>query len=533
MHGDDREGETASAPARRRAWTILLALLVVTAWSYRGNSELGFTDADALADVAAARVERPSDLVRQVTQPLAAGVAGENANFWRPVTMLHYALLRGLFGWEPLGWQVWDLGLHLVAVWVVFLLVRAAGRPPGEALLAAGLVALHPLGVEVVPAVARSIDLLFTLFGLLALLAIAKQRLFLAALAGVLAIGAKETAVVILPIGVLWAFALGRRRDAAVLALVWGLALPLYLWGRSAVLAGWGGYRGEDPTFFLDRVGWSVGAGALELAFPGWTPQLEARLPSSTGLAAGIVALVLASLGAACAWRRKNRAAALGFALAFAPLLLYGVTGLYSRRLLYLPVAGLAIAVGALWQLRWLRWGIAAWLVSLAPASPLFHRDRDWLANDAVTRGLTDGLRAELGALPPDAVVWVLDRPIRLSRDPRRRMLWRKGWSVNNTAATYSLQAWVDDGLGRPDIELRFVDAVTDAERLDEAEVRTEERWIRVRRAPLDRVWGLRGDDSWTIDDAGSEVALRRSQASANEWLVVLGVPRARLVAVP
>jgi hypothetical protein len=532
MHGSDRVGEPTSARPRWRASAILLLLLVVTAWSYSGNLELGFTDADALADAAAARVDRPADLVRQVTQPLAAGVAGENANFWRPVTMLHYALLRGLFGWDPLGWQVWDLGLHLLVVCVLFLLVRAARRPDSEALLAAGLVALHPLGVEVVPAVARSIDLVFTLFALLALLAITKERVTVAAVAGVLAIGAKETAVVILPIGVLWALALGRRRDSAVLALVWGIALPLYLWGRSAVLAGWGGYRGEEATFFLDRLGWSVGAAALELVVPGWTPQIEARLSSSWGPAAALVALALASTLAALAWRRGNRAVALGFALAFAPLVLYGLTGLYSRRLLYLPMAGLALAAGTLWHLRPLRLGIAAWIVSLAPASPLFHRDRDWLANDAVTRGLTDGLAAELGALPPDAVVWVLDRPIRLSHDPRRRMLWRKGWSVNNTAATYSLQAWVDEGLGRPDIELRFLDAVTDAERLDQADVRTEDGWIRVRRAPLDRVWGLQGR-GWELEEHGPELALRRTEASTNEWLAVLGVPSARLVAVP
>lgn len=519
-----------------RAAAILFVVLAATAWAYRGNLALGFTDTDALADVAAARVESAGELLRQAWQPLTAGVAEQNANFWRPVTMLHYALQRALFGYDPLGWQIWDLGLHLLAVVLLFVLMRSARRPEGESLVGAGILALHPLGVEAVPAVARSIDLLFNVFGLVALIAVARRRVWLAVAAGAFAIGTKEVAVVLVPVLVGWALALGRRRDALTLALSFAVLVPLFLWGRFAVLDGWGGYRPAEKTFFLDQLDWmraTFRAGPLEQLFPGWTPQIEAWIPVSLGLEVSCALLLAAGLGAAIAWRRGQRLSALGLALVCAPLLLYGATAMYSRRLVYLLVVGTSLGMATLFSHRHLRWVLLAWLLTLAPASPLFHPDDDWRRNDAVTRAMTDGLAVELARLPQGAVVHVLDHPVRLNHDPRRRMLWREGRSLNNTLASYSFRAWIDDRLGRPDIELRFLDHSEPVGWLDEPRVSVEGDVIRVQRPPLERGWARWTPTQWEVESEGGDVLLRRTAEATNEWLLVAGAPRSVLVPVP
>ena len=508
-----------------------MLVFALTAWSYRGNRSLGFTGADALADVAAAQVDSPADLARQVWMPLTAGVAEINANFWRPVTMLHYALLRSLFGWDATGWHVWDLGLHLMVVGLVFGLVRAARQSDAEALLAAGLLALHPLGVELVPAVARNLDVLFTLFSVAALLAVTRGRIWLAALLGVVAIGAKEAAAPVLPVCVFWAAVLHGRSRAIRLGCVYAVALPLYLLGRTAVLDGWGGYNRSGPTFFLSQLDKTLAAAPLELLFPGWTQEIEAWLPRSFGLAVTAFLLSLAVIGSVYAFRRGNKLAAVGLSLAVLPLILYGVTGLYSRRLLYLPVVGTALAAPALASGRLSRVLLIAWIASLLPSSPLFSPDEDWRRNDAVTHGLTQAIADEWAALPPNALVWVMDRPLQIDNDPRRRMLWRNGKSVNNTLAHYSLRAWVSARLGRDDIELRQVGRTSRVSSLGQPEVRVEGDSLRVSRPPIERTFGSR--DGWTLTNDGDDVLVHREGASDGEWLLVAGAPRSVLIRLP
>ena len=234
------------------AWALLL---VVTVVAWRENLVLGFTDVDALAD--AAWAGRPWS--EQLFVPLTGGVGGANANFWRPVVMLHYKLLRTLFDMNPVGWQAWDLGLHVACVSLVGALVRG-----WRGLLAAGIFALHPLQVEVVPAVARNIDTLLGLFSLLALLAARRGHLVATLLACGLALGSKETAVVVLP--VVWLWWRGHRADRAW-PLAGGLSVLLvgYVVLRGQVLAGVGGYGSSllDPEgFFRPFAAGPVASGA-------------------------------------------------------------------------------------------------------------------------------------------------------------------------------------------------------------------------------------------------------------------------------
>jgi hypothetical protein len=254
------------------AWA---ALLTITALAYQFQLRLGFTDTDALADYAAARAEGLSGWLTQLTLPLTAGVGGANANFWRPGVMLHYALQRALFDDNTRHWQAWDLGLHLAAVAALGLAARSLGVSSATALFAGMIFALHPLGVEIVPAVARNIDILVALFSLAALGAAGQGRGALTAILGLAALSFKETALAAMPVALLALHWRSGLPSAAKVAGAWALGVPLYLVARTSVLSGLGGYYEEERTFSLGRLGAALRAAPWESLFPGFSLPLE------------------------------------------------------------------------------------------------------------------------------------------------------------------------------------------------------------------------------------------------------------------
>lgn len=429
------------------------ALLALNLWAWRDNLALGFTDTDALADYAAARAEGLGGWARQLWTPLTGGVGGSNANFYRPVTMLHYAAMRAVLGdWTP-GWQAWDLVLHGLAAALLGAVVRAIGGGVGAALGAAALFTLHPLAVEVVPAVARNLDTLMTVFALGAVLAAARGAQGLAVALGLGALGCKETAVVLPAVALLLWGRAGWRWLAA-----WAVGIGLFLVARTAVLEGLGGYYAAEQTLSPGGALGALARAAWECTLPGWSGPLDRVVPVGLRAPVGLGAVALAGALAARAWARGERRLAVGLALWALPVLLYGLTGTYSRRLLYLPTAGLALGVSGLGAAGgWARGGLALWALTLLPASPAVHRYRDWGWNDQVTRSLTTGVEAQLRALPPGSTVWVLDRCIWLNAEPYRGRTWKPGRTLNNCVASYSLQAWADDRLGPGHVRLRML----------------------------------------------------------------------------
>ncbi|MEO0478771.1 MAG: tetratricopeptide repeat protein [Planctomycetota bacterium] len=145
-----------------------------------------------------------------------------------PVSHLSLELDRRLFGSEPLGSHLHSLLLHLAATAMLWFLLRAALRDPLRATVGAALFALHPALCESVLWVSGRKDLLSGLFTFAALHVVvraarrplpsvqigASPMLGLsarAALFGLLAIYSKGTALVLGPIAIAAALALGAR----------------------------------------------------------------------------------------------------------------------------------------------------------------------------------------------------------------------------------------------------------------------------------------------------------------------------------
>ncbi len=498
------------------AWT---ALLLITLFAWRENLALGFTDVDAWAD--AAWAGRP--WTEQFFVPLTGGVGGGNANFWRPVVMLHYKLLRTLFGLDPLGWQAWDLGLHLLCVG---LLGRLAGGWRG--LVAGGIFALHPLQVEVVPAVARNIDSLLGVWTLLALLAARRGSWAGTVAACLLALGTKETAIAVVPVIWLW-WRSHRHEGSWPLAAVLVACIGGYLMARDQVLLGVGGYGTDllDPEGFFRP----FAAGPVASFFPGWSLALEALFTHwGAQLAFGLV--VLASLAGGLWLRRRESLDWLGMATWALPLVLYGMTSTYSRRLLYVPLIGLALMLSG-WALhRGLRWGLAAVLLSMLPHTVLIH-GHDWGLNDQVTVSLTTGAEDALRQAPKGARIWIMDRCVRLPHDTARARTWGGGKSLNNCVAGYSVQAWADDVVGRAQ-DFVLLDLCYPKQALDIPVVRIEgEELVVDRRIAGRRFYEKSREAGWQITPGEGSVRLRFTGERQDDHLLVASGGASVLVRVP
>lgn len=455
----------------RAAWVVVVTLLALRA--YAPTLATGFSDADGLADVAWAG--RP--LADQLLVPLTGGVGGTNANFWRPAAMAWYWLQRRLFGLDAAAWHAADLGLHvlttlLAAEWAART-ARLTGRPErGWRWGVALLYVAHPLAVEVVPATARSLDLLLGVgfFGALLGLALGAERVregrpsawawLGSGAAALLALGSKESAVLLLPVAAAW-IALFRddlpARARALHALgVLGpalLVLPAWLATRATVLDGVGGYFADGETVRASRLGWALARGFVEPLLPSLSTLLGTHPPPF----AFAIPLVGSALVLAWGHRSPDRRLlwlVLGAWALF--VLLFGATGVYTRRVLYVPAGFACVALCFVIRETWTRRSglagalVAAWGLSFLHGTPALRRYEDW----AVVTRAADQLAEAVVALelPAGSRVWLVDRPYRASLDPRGFRLWSTSRSLVHGATTYSLEAWRSDR--RPDAPL-------------------------------------------------------------------------------
>jgi tetratricopeptide (TPR) repeat protein len=100
-------------------------------------------------------------LARAFTQPLSYN--------WIPLTSLSLQLDHALFGFEPAGYHLVNLALHLASSLLLFaILLRTTGDPWPSAFVAA-VFALHPLHVESVAWVSERKDVLSGLFWMLSM----------------------------------------------------------------------------------------------------------------------------------------------------------------------------------------------------------------------------------------------------------------------------------------------------------------------------------------------------------------------------
>jgi len=292
--------------------------------------------------------------------------------YYRPVVFLTFLIDHALGGVRPLGFHATVVGWHVLATYLVYLLLREIFG--ADRVLEAGAVALlfavHPVHAESVAWIAGRSDVVATALLLVALLAFSRAtsagRAWLGGAVLLLAFLAKEVAlagVVLIPA----ALVLRGRAVRRWVCLPIGAAVAFYFGLRYLALGTVGGglATGAGAPQILRDLGAAFGWYFAKALWPAhldpYVPHVSPGfLPAALGVAA--VAVV------AAAWAAARRAAqpvpalaALGFAAAVAPslgvIVRRSASAVLAERYLYLPsVAVSLLAAWALSQARDTRW---------------------------------------------------------------------------------------------------------------------------------------------------------------------------------
>lgn len=305
-----------------------------------------------------------------------------------PLTWWSYQLEAGLFGVVPSSFHVVNLGIHILASCVLFLVLQAATRARWSSAWVAAIFAIHPLHVESVAWVSERKDVLAGLFSFLtvgAYLAFARRggawRYGLLVLAYACALMSKPTAVVI-PALLLcldyWPLGrYGRSGDAPSRTIRTLLLEKVPLFAMAAIVAvltvlsqaSLGTMSSFDSVPVGARIANAVAALGWYVQKSAWPTNLAAiyplriPVPFASVLIGGAVVITLAAF----VWTQRRSRPWVTAGLAWFLIALIPVSGLfqtgahaYADRNMYLPLTGLAVA--AAWTLT--RWA------SAGPARP-------------------------------------------------------------------------------------------------------------------------------------------------------------------
>ena len=367
----------------------------------------------------------------------------DHFSWYRPVAALSFTLNQAVVGFAPMGYRLVDLGLHVGAGLLTYALVRAIAPKESRlyGVLAAFLFLAHAGSDEVVPFIARRSYSLALVFGLGALVVLARalrereaggpsRSLALPSLATSLLLPAallsNEGAIVIVGLMPLLALHLAAARRIPHTRWLAASILPLVttvgaLAWRHHVLGGSGGYTHEtagDQTsleIFTEAARHLTGAKVLGRVFEGGLGDtIGFVLLAAAGLLlARALLLSLARLSDA-----RERSLGL-FALAtLVYLALFATSRIWFPRQIYFVQATLALTLPFVIAAARSRSGplplasqLLAFLVTfaIAASSPLVHGQIEWRRDNWANRQkLLDHMVAGLAELEGPAQVYVV-----------------------------------------------------------------------------------------------------------------------------
>jgi hypothetical protein len=353
---------------------IALIVFAVAFVMHIGNLNNALLGWDAYATIIASRVETAADLWGTFSEVLMDGRL-QVGEFYRPLGNLFIAIDHAIWGLDPFGYQLTNLAMWALSASLVFLLAR---RILGDSATLGPLVAvlfyiLHPAMLSILPYAARRTETLQIVFILLTLISLpiseaerTRPRFWLAGLFAVLAVGSKETGIIVLPLAFAHQFLTlqcakihGRVVETVCAVAPAIILIAGFLAVRFAVIGGWGGYHQTAATSLIERFA------TFSLRYLETVTVTGAAATSSFAdalflailliLITIIVWLVIASRS----WTNDQRLRVVGLA-AVGGIWLLGQVFLaclsfqFSARYLVGMVAGLALVLAALVQGIWI-----------------------------------------------------------------------------------------------------------------------------------------------------------------------------------
>ncbi len=363
--------------ARVRRGLALGAILLATIFAYRGVTAHGFVLDDVHAVASNPSISSLAWAPHWFTSPYATSALREHTGY-RPILVASYALDYALWPNPSAGYHRTNLAIHLGVVVLVYLLARLLWNDGLAALAAAVVMALHPINAEAVNYISARSSSLAACLTLLAVWAYdAATRATavrqtaawraIAILASLMALGTKESAVVLPLLLLAWdraRFGEGTpwRTSLARSAPFWALTVA-FLIVRSLVMnqapGPSGGVSAQNALFAVKIVLSSFGHWVWPAGLAvdhGWTWTIGTREGAVL-----LVVLTAAVIVTAVAFRYHRR---IGWCLlwgwlALLPLVVLPTVSrvtLYQDHRVYLAGIGLAWAVGGL-----VATGLRAW----------------------------------------------------------------------------------------------------------------------------------------------------------------------------
>lgn len=419
------------------AWRQPLAIAALVLAVFSTTLKAGFVSDARMQILVDPFIHDPANWLSVLTFGV---LARDVLDFNRPVHLASLMLDAAIWGREPFGYHLTSLLLHACNAVLVWGVTRAAcgggptgsaaaGRRPAAGFLAAAVFAFHPVVTEAVCEPSYREDLLvatFTLGGLLLALghrpgAAADPWRALACIACcLLAVGSKESGVVA-PLVLATAWRVLRRGDRGrfwpTVVVGGGIVVGCFVAARLLLEPAPSRIFAQRPTY----PGGSLAAAMLV------QPRILAAYASSIVLPTSLSAdydpalirnlplplAVAILLGIAAVWGMAIRAdprMALPVALVVLPLLpVSNIVPIYrpaADRYLYVPVAGLGVAVGCLLEAPWVgrraalrrRLVEAIMILIFILAAASMARQRVWADSIALW---TDALRKNPGGMRP------------------------------------------------------------------------------------------------------------------------------------
>lgn len=342
---------------------------------------------------------RTLDLGRLLLDPGAFSVFAE-ARMYRPAVVLAHAVNYRLGGYEPWGYHLFNVLVHLLNTLLVWRVGRRLGLGAERAVWAALCFGLHPLVSEPVNYISSRSSLLAAAGALLAVggvLGLGPKRGWPALIGGtLLGLGAKAVAVGIAPLALVLLWHRGQARSQwPRWAVPAGAGLAYGLW-TYAIIAGALGEPLRGPA--------EQGATQTKaVVFYLWTLVVPTRLSVEPQFFLGVwgqatvwAALALSGSLVLVVWRAYRWQPLLAWGVVWAgvfllPVLVVPLHVLVNEHRLYVPLAGLSWGLAALWPggRAFKAAGVVLlglWTV-LAAARTLDWRSEERLWADAAAKG--------------------------------------------------------------------------------------------------------------------------------------------------
>ena len=259
-----------------------LAVALATVLAYARTLSYEFVWDDVLLVARSQRLREWSSLPTVLASHFWSEVH-EGSHYYRPLVSLSYFLDLHVWGLNPFGFHLTNLLAHLATALAVLALARRLTGDRLVAAIAAVAFALHPIHTESVTFISGRTDVLSTLLFLLALLGYARWRDGGSALtlagslaAFFLALTAKEVAVTLPLILVIWDLLVAPRRSTPELSDSWAGTLTRAV-GRYAA------YGAVVGLYLVIRM---LSLGSLVESDPGVWGSLLTRLLTTTKIVA-------------------------------------------------------------------------------------------------------------------------------------------------------------------------------------------------------------------------------------------------------